>query len=376
MIPIIRTWIDRYFHNEEAVLVVVLLSISFIILWSMGDVLGPVIAAIIIAFLMQGIVIWLKAKGLPHWSAVSFALVLLVGAMVAALLFIIPALWEQTLRLSKELPRMITQGRDVLLHLPEAYPTFISELQVEQLILHASTRLASFGQVVVSFSLANLPILLTVLLYMILVPLLVFFFLKDSRLMLVWVGSILPTERPVMNKIFAEMNQQIANYVRGKTIEIVVVGVISYISFTILGLDYAVLLALAVGLSVVIPYIGAVLVTIPVLLIGFFQWGWGYELLYLSIVYFVIQGLDGNLLVPLLFSEAVKLHPVAIILAVLIFGGLWGFWGVFFAIPLATLVKAVINAWPYPQTVVLGADVDSASNSAIDNADVIELADN
>ena len=149
------------------------------------------------------------------------------------------------------------------------------------------------------------------------------------------------------------MNQQIANYVRGKFIEIFVVGGVAYLSFTILGLDFALLLGLAVGLSVVIPYVGAVLVTIPVLLIGFFQWGWGTELFYLSIVYFVIQGLDGNVLVPLLFSEAVKLHPVAIILAVLVFGGLWGFWGIFFAIPLATLVKAISNAWPSPPNMPL-----------------------
>jgi putative permease len=64
------------------------------------------------------------------------------------------------------------------------------------------------------------------------------------------------------------------------------------------------------------------------------------------IAYAIIQALDGNLLVPLMFSEVVNLHPVAIILAILVFGGLWGFWGIFFAIPLATLVKAVINAWP------------------------------
>ena len=63
-------------------------------------------------------------------------------------------------------------------------------------------------------------------------------------------------------------------------------------------------------------------------------------------VYLVIQALDGNVLVPFLFSEAVNLHPVAIILAVLFFGGIWGVWGVFFAIPLATLIKAVISAWP------------------------------
>jgi len=64
------------------------------------------------------------------------------------------------------------------------------------------------------------------------------------------------------------------------------------------------------------------------------------------LVYGIIQALDGNLLVPLLFSEAVNLHPVAIIIAIIFFGGMWGLWGVFFAIPLATLVKAVLNAWP------------------------------
>jgi len=64
------------------------------------------------------------------------------------------------------------------------------------------------------------------------------------------------------------------------------------------------------------------------------------------IVYTVIQTLDGNVLVPWLFSETVNLHPIAIILAILVFGGIWGFWGVFFAIPLATLIKAIFNAWP------------------------------
>ena len=112
-----------------------------------------------------------------------------------------------------------------------------------------------------------------------------------------------------------------------------------------------------VGLSVIIPYIGAAVVTIPVLVVGLFQWGWGSEFYWLFIVYCVIQALDGNVLVPLLFSETVNLHPVAIILAVLMFGGLWGFWGVFFAIPLATLVKAVLNAWPSPSQAQSQADV-------------------
>jgi putative permease len=113
-----------------------------------------------------------------------------------------------------------------------------------------------------------------------------------------------------------------------------------------LGLHYSLLLAVLVGVSVLIPYIGAMLVTIPVIGVGLFQWGLDSEFWTLLSVYLVIQALDGNVLVPILFSEAVNLHPLVIILSVVIFGGMWGFWGVFFAIPLATLVKAVVHAWP------------------------------
>jgi putative permease len=174
----------------------------------------------------------------------------------------------------------------------------------------------------------------------------VFFFLKDKQLILSWIAGYLPQQRDLAGQVWAEMDQQIGNYVRGKFSEILIVGATTYIVFVLMGLTYAALLAALVGLSVIIPYIGAAVVTIPVAMIAFFQWGWGSEFAYLMLAYGIVQALDGNVVVPLLFSEAVNLHPVAIIVAVLVFGGLWGFWGVFFAIPLATLVKAVLHAWP------------------------------
>lgn len=159
-------------------------------------------------------------------------------------------------------------------------------------------------------------------------------------------ASLLPNQRGVIMQVWQESTVQFANYVRGKALEIVIVGVVTYVAFKLMGLNYAALLAFLVGLSVVIPFIGAAIVTIPVAAIALFQWGWGNEFIWLMVVYGVIQALDGNVLVPLLFSEVVNLHPVIIISAVLFFGGLWGLWGVFFAIPLATLLKAVITAWP------------------------------
>jgi putative permease len=111
-------------------------------------------------------------------------------------------------------------------------------------------------------------------------------------------------------------------------------------------MNYAILLGVLVGLSVIIPYIGAVVVTIPVFVVALMQWGTEPYFLYLIIAYAVIIVLDANILVPLFFSETIVFHPVVIILSVLVFGGIWGFWGVFFAIPLATAADAMLRAWP------------------------------
>ena len=346
MLKVFHRWIERYFAEEEAVLVAVILVVSFAIVLSMGVVLAPMISAVIIAFLMQGVVIRLKSWGASHIIAVTIAFLILAGSIVVGLVFILPGLWGQLVTLFNEAPKMAEEGRELLLLLPQKYPNLITETNVQEITNMLTKETAQLGQTILSFSAAQLPILIAFLIYLVLVPILVFFFLKDSDEIIDWVTSFLPRERPVMRKIWSEMNLQIANYVRGKVIEIVIVGGVSSVTFSLLGLNYALLLGIAVGFSVLIPYIGAAVVTLPVAIIGFLQWGWSNEFLYVMLAYTIIQALDGNVLVPLLFSEAVKMHPNAIVLAVLVFGGLWGFWGVFFAIPLATLFQAILNAWP------------------------------
>lgn len=348
MLEIFQKWYERYFFEEESILLLVLLALGLAAVLIMGDILAPVLAAIVLAFLMQGLSGRLIDRGFPQWLALTCSFAVFVGFFFSFILLVFPLIWRQLLSLFQELPRMIDEVNTWLLVLPEQYPQLINADQISQLVNLAQTELAKFGQSVLSFSLSSIPLLVGILIYMVLVPLLVFFFLKDRVVLLTWLGGFLPSERPLLSRIWREMNEQVANYTRGKVIEILVVGAVSYVAFIWLGLNYAALLALMVGLSVIIPYIGATVVTIPIFLIGLFQWGMGSELSWLMLVYFIIQGLDGNVLVPLLFSEAVNLHPVAIILAVLFFGGIWGMWGVFFAIPLATLVKAVINAWPRP----------------------------
>jgi len=239
---------------------------------------------------------------------------------------------------------MISWTQRELLRLPERYPAYISEQQVVDLINVIRSELSSLGQRILSFSVSSVPAIMSIIVYIFLMPLLVFFFLKDKNRLINWAIGFLPEDRRLASEVWQEVDLQIGNYVRGKVWEIFIVWGASYATFAILGLDFSILISLSVGLSVLVPYIGAAVMGLPVVLIGYFQWGWSPQLAYAGIAYLIIQLFDGNLLAPLLLSEVVNLHPIAIIVAILVFGGMWGFWGVFFAIPLATLVQALLKA--------------------------------
>ena len=346
MLTVFKGWMERFFSDEEALIFLLILISSFAIIISFGRVLAPVFIAIITAYLLQGGMHFCKRKGLGHLVSTIVMFTLFVGLFLSLLLVVIPATISQAGQLFYELPNMLGQGQELLMLLPEKYPELIAEHQVQNWISQSGTEMATFGQWLLSFSIHSIPGAITILIYLVLVPILVFFFLKDGSQITGFFLSFLPRDRKLMNTIWAEMEQQIANYIRGKAVEIFIVGGVTYVGFISFGLNYSELLAILVGLSVLIPYIGAAVVTVPVALIAYFQFGYGETLFYCLLVYGIIQALDGNVLVPLLFSEVVNLHPVAIIVAVLGFGGIWGFWGVFFAIPLATLFKAVLTAWP------------------------------
>ncbi|WP_447788728.1 MULTISPECIES: AI-2E family transporter [Pseudomonas] len=352
MFKVLRDWIQRYFSDEEAVVLAVLLFLAFTAVLTLGGMLAPVLAGMVLAYLMQGLVVTLERLRMPGGVAVGLVFALFMGLLLVFIIIVVPLLWHQLITLFNELPGMLAKWQSLLLLLPERYPHLVSDEQVLQAIEVARGEIGKFGQWALTFSLSSLPLLVNIMIYLVLVPILVFFFLKDREMIGQWVRGYLPRERALITRVAQEMNRQIANYIRGKVIEIFICGGVTYIAFVALGLNYSALLALLVGVSVVVPYVGAVVVTVPVLLIALFQWGWSDQFIYLMAVYGIIQTLDGNVLVPLLFSEAVNLHPVAIICAVLLFGGLWGFWGVFFAIPLATLFKAVLDAWPRKEPMV------------------------
>ncbi|WP_404339344.1 AI-2E family transporter [Pseudoalteromonas mariniglutinosa] len=345
MFEYVKAWYENKFSDPHSVTLLLLLLATMALFYFFGALIVPVLVALVIAYLLDWPVVHLEKLGFGRFTATVIVMLIFSGLMLTLIVGIGPILWQQTSNLVQETPHMLERGKALLLHLPEQYPSLITATQVKSIVMNVETKALEFGQVLLSVSLTSLKDVAAWLIYLILVPLLVFFMLKDKLELILSAEKLIPKQRRLIIQVWQEMNQQIMNYIRGKVFEILIVGSISFIAFSVFDLRYAALLGVLVGLSVLIPFVGAALVTIPVAAVAMFQFGLETQFWTILIIYGVIQALDGNVLVPLLFSEAVDLNPVFIIVAVLFFGGLWGFWGVFFAIPLASLVKALLNAW-------------------------------
>lgn len=350
MFEMLKAWYRQKFTDPQTVVLLGILLIGFGIIYFFSNLLMPLLIAIVFAYLLEWPIRFLTTTlKIPR----LISLIIVLGGFISISIFLfmvmLPSLWNQGVTFIKDLPAMFNLLNEWLLALPEHYPELIDYATLDSIVNTLRSKILGFGDSLLAFSLNSLVSLVGLGIYAFLVPLMVFFLLKDKELFIKSFSRFLPQNRRLANRVWGEMQQQIANYIRGKFLEILIVGVATYIIFLFFGLRYPLLLSVAVGLSVLVPYIGAVLVAIPVALVALFQFGLSPDFYYVLLAFVISQLLDGNIVVPFLFSEAVNLHPLTIIVAVIIFGGLWGFWGVFFAIPLATLVKAVINALPSSQ---------------------------
>ena len=346
----------RVLPNAQAVSFALFLLVTTALVVGLGKMLTPVYAGGVVAYLLDGLVMMGVRQRIPRLIAVIVVFVLFLAFLAFLTFLVLPSLYQQTIQLIQQLPAWASRAQVLIMELPEKYPDIISETQILEISTSIRRELLSWGQSMLSYSYSSLVSLITIVIYVILLPLLVFFFLKDKDAILAWALRYLPSDRYLSKKVWIEVDAQIGNYVRGKIIEVLALFVASFVTFWLMGLNYALLLSVFMGISVIIPYVGATLVTFPVVLVAFFQWGWGDQFGYLILAYAILQIVDAVALIPILFSEVVNIHPVAIIVAILFFGGLWGFWGIFFAIPLATLVNAILNAWPHTERVLTLTD--------------------
>ncbi|SVB99058.1 uncharacterized protein METZ01_LOCUS251912, partial [marine metagenome] len=336
----------KIFSNEESLVFALLLGLAFFVLYFLGNILTPFLISIIFAYLLVGMQSRLEKYGLGKSLSLilTYTFFLLIG--IALMIWLIPLVSQQLQSLIVEIPKWLNAFMFFVQDIPTKYPDLVSSDQIATFLQTASSQITSISQDFLKASISGIQNTLLVAINLILLPILVFFFLFDRKSIIAGFLSVLPKERTMLKQVWVEMDEQLSNYSRGKVIEIIIVGSVAALLFIYFGLQYVALLSVLVGLSVLIPFLGAFIVTLPVAAVGLLQFNLTFDFWLLMGSYLALQILDGYLLVPLLFSDAVKLHPVAIILAVFVFGGLFGIWGVFFAIPIATLIKAIWNSWP------------------------------
>ena len=407
---LIKDWLKRQLSNPQIVLLASVLLVVFLTIFFLGGFLAPVLASVVIAYLLDGIIMRFQKHGVPRLVAVCGVFVLFLLSVFLLFFVVFPSLVSELDKFVRnDVPGIVTNVSNNMKGAYQKYEYFrnkrlpdfftkqlqsskpanpsqtntersisrplvntneiqgprslLDEAQFDGVSLPASeqgadpssyeritnaveTELTEIGRRALTFSISSLKNIVVYMLYLVLVPVLVFFILKDKQAILNWFARFLPSERALTRQVWEEVNIQTSNYVRGKFWEVIIVWGVTYITLEAFGLRATLLVSLFVGLSVLVPYVGATLMYIPIVILGYYQFGMSSTFVYLFIAYSIIQVLDGNVLAPVLLSEATSLHPIAIIAAILLFGGLWGFWGVFFAIPLATLVNSIIKAWP------------------------------
>ena len=292
MFEVFGRWYQRKFSDPDSAMLLILLVVASFILIFGGGILAPVLVAVVLAYLLDWPVTRLQRLGLNRLSSSTLVLFVFVGLLAVAMVALVPIVWQQTLNLASEMPVIWQQAHAWFMELPQLYPEFVKGQQIEKMLSGVDERVVVLGEQVLSASFSSLFGVAAILIYLILVPIMVFFMLKDRQQLLTNVATLLPKERRLINQVGREMNIQILNYIRGKVIEIIIVGTVSVVTFALMDLRYAILLGVLVGFSVLIPYIGAAVVTIPIAIVALFQWGVVPQFWYLMVAYGVIQALD------------------------------------------------------------------------------------
>tara|TARA_B100000941_G_C28461662_1_gene531113 strand:- start:265 stop:1332 length:1068 start_codon:yes stop_codon:yes gene_type:complete len=347
MLKFFKDWYNTHLTDPNQVALALLILFITLITYILLATVVPILVAIILAYMLEGIVKSVSERyKLQRTTAVLSIYISFLILSFMIIIILVPLMLNQITLFIKSLPSMLERGKDLLLSSGNSQFSLFSQSQISEILSVINSEITMLGSSIISFSLSSAGSLIETIVYIIIVPIIIFFLLYDKESINNWFKKFFPEKLDLSRKAYIELDLKLGNYIRCKLIEIIIVWIASTFFFAILGLNYSLLLGFLCGVSVIIPYVGAIGVTIPIMIVAFFQWGTSSDFWYIIIAHTLIQIIDGNVVVPLLFSDAVNLHPLAILISILFFGTVWGIWGVFFAIPLAVLFNTLLNIWP------------------------------
>ncbi|HEM0246936.1 TPA: AI-2E family transporter [Listeria monocytogenes] len=327
----------------------VLTKIAFIfdpLMVILKTVAAPIILAGISYYLFNPIIDWLEKHKWKRGWAIALLYLVIIGLLILLFSFVIPAVKDQIVSLFKSFPGywdQITQKFDefsrssLFDQLKDKLNTNMSDIMKTLSTKGTSvinSAISSIGSIVGTVTEVVLAIVTT--------PLVLFYLLKDGKKLPDFLLKMLPVNgRAHTRQVLGEANHQISSYIRGQIIVSLCIGILLFIGYLIIGLPYALTLAIIAACTSIVPYLGPAIAITPAIIIAIVTSPW--LLIKLIIVWCVVQLLEGKFISPQVMGKTLKVHPITILFVILVAGNLFGVLGVIFAVPGYAVLKVIVT---------------------------------
>ncbi|MDR0136247.1 AI-2E family transporter [Metabacillus idriensis] len=328
----------------------------------------PFLVSGIIFYLLRPIVRFLGSKSVPNTISIIIIYLLVIGLGTLLVFLIGPVIQKQFQELIKNFPQIVQTLQDNLLALREnkwfarfeQNDILTFEKMTGSVTDYFQSNVSNIGSRVSNF----IGILTSIATIFVTVPFIVFYLLKDGEYAPKQVLRFLPyTKANEAKLILKDMDHALSSYIQGQALVSLVVGVMMYIGYLIIGLDYSILLAMFAMLTNVIPFLGPFIAVIPAVIVGFLDSP--FMVIQVLIVVVVVQQIDGNVTSPLIMGKRLDIHPLTIILLLIVAGSMGGLLGMLLAVPTYAILK-VICSHSYRLYLLRKERLDPIRNTNID----------
>ncbi len=306
----------------------------------------PIILAGICFYLFNPLVDFLERKGVKRIISILVLYIVIIGALAIIISSVIPPLKDQVQRLIDNIPELTHDVQHAVTNLSnnryveqglQSANTDLDKLSKDA-SKHLSKYVSGFSTGVVNFVGTITEIILSVAV----LPFILFYLLKDGKNLPNYIVKLLPNRsRSEAKFILADMNHALSAYIRGQIFVAICIGVLLFIGYLIIGLDYALLLAIIAMVTNVVPYLGPIIAIIPAIIIAFITSP--FMLVKLAIVWAVVQLLEGKVISPQIMGRSLDIHPITVIFVILTAGNLFGIVGIILAVPGYAVLKVIIT---------------------------------
>ncbi|WP_114391845.1 AI-2E family transporter [Oleisolibacter albus] len=322
-------------------------SVFVLLLWLLGEVLGPFVAGMAVAYLLDPLVDRLERSRVPRWLATTLVLLSFVVVVLLALLLLFPLLRGQVEQLIHSVPGWVEWARNEAMPKLEALVARLAPEDVERLRTavgdYAGTAVSWVGNVLRGVFSGGVAIV-DIISVLLITPVVAFYMLRDWDKLLTAIDGWLP--RPHAETIreqAREVDRTLAGFVRGQASVCLALGLFYAVALSLSGLKFGLIVGLFAGLLSFIPYVGSLTGFLASVGIAFFQYDEMWRVGLVAGIFIVGQAVEGNVLTPKLVGDRVGLHPVWVMFALLAAGSLFGFVGVLLAVPVAAVIGVLVR---------------------------------